>query len=128
MRLRVPSSAASPLLWFGVLGAPGAWALQFGLSYWLTEAHCGATGTDWGLGLDAWVIVFTVVAVVIALGAGLTAAYLYRATDEAGHDTAPPAGRIHFLATVGIAITPLFLAIIVMNGVGATILTNCQQS
>ena len=128
MSRRVPSSAASPLLWFGVLGAPGAWVTQFSLNYWLTEARCGVTETEWGLGLDAWVIIFTVLAAATALAAGLASLLLFRATAGTGHDTPPPNGRVHFLATVGIAITPLFVAIIVMNGVGATVLSNCHQS
>jgi hypothetical protein len=128
MRLQVPRSAASPLLWFGVAGAPGAWVTQFAVDYWLTQAHCSVAGTRWGIALDTWVIVLTVLAAAVAVAAGLVALFLFRATAGAESEAAPPPGRIHFLATVGIAITPLFLAIILMNGVGATVLPNCHQS
>jgi hypothetical protein len=128
MRPSVPTSAASPLLWFGVVGAPLSWVAQFGFNYWLTEADCSVAGTRWGIALNAWVIGATLVSAAVALAAGLTSLLLFRATSAADHDTPPPPGRTHFLATVGIAITPLFLAIIVMNGVGATILPDCHQS
>ena len=39
-------------------------------------------------------------------------------------DEAPPKGRVHFLATVGVAIAPLFFFIIVMSGVGVAVLGN----
>jgi hypothetical protein len=39
----------------------------------------------------------------------------------------PPKGRVHFLATVGIAIGPLFFLIIVMSGVGVAVLQDCRQ-
>jgi Ca2+/H+ antiporter len=128
MRPSVPTSAASPLLWFGVAGAPLSWVAQFSFNYWLTEADCSLAGTRWGIALNAWVIGATVLAAAVALAAGLTAAFLFRATSGVEVESSPPLGRVRFLATVGIAITPLFLAIILMNGVGATILPDCHQS
>src|SRR5205085_1896442 len=41
-----PDSPVSPVLWFAVLGAPGAYATQLGLGYWLTEAQCSPTGDE----------------------------------------------------------------------------------
>ncbi len=124
--LRPPTSPTSPLLWFAVAGAPLAWVTQFGLGYWISQARCSPAGTMWGIAIDAWAIGATVIAAAVALGAGLTAVSIYRATEDAG--SAPPGGRVHFLATVGVAITPLFLLIIVLSGIGVTVLTNCQQS
>ena len=41
---------------------------------------------------------------------------------------APPAGRTHFLAMIGMAITPLFLAMIAMSSAGAVVFRGCVQS
>jgi hypothetical protein len=114
------------LLWFGVLGAPVAWVVQFLFGYAVTEAACDAAGTRWGIPVDAWAAIATAVAGVIAALAGVAAVTTFRATRGRGGE--PPAGRIHFLATVGITLAPLFLCIIVLNGIGAILLTNCHQS
>ncbi len=127
MSPRTPRSAASPLLWFGVLGAPLAWGLQFGVGYWLTQGHCGVDG-DWGSGPDLWTLILTILAAGTAIAAAATAVALFRATTEAEAEGAPPAGRTHFLAIVGMAIAPLFLAIILMNAVGVLVLSSCNQS
>ncbi|HEY7266374.1 MAG TPA: hypothetical protein VH501_01655 [Solirubrobacterales bacterium] len=127
MRIRVPSSAASPVLWYSVLGAPAAWVLQFGVSYWVTEAKCSVAGERWGISVDTWVTVLSIIAIGIAAGAGLVALSLFRASREADLSDDPPAGRTHFFAWVGLAVTPLFLAIIVLNGIG-TLIQGCTQS
>jgi len=127
MNVEVPRSPVSPVLWFSVLGAPAAWATQFGISYWVTEAKCSVAGTRWGISVDAWTIVLTVIAVGIALGAGFVAIALFRATEGADIDGDPPSGRSRFFAAVGLAVTPIFLAIILLNGIGAVI-HGCGQS
>ena len=77
-------------------------------------------------------MVATVVAAALAVLAELAAIQTFRATRGArgkgGSEEQPPKGRVHFLAIVGIAITPLFFFIIVMNGVGVVLLQNCHQS
>jgi hypothetical protein len=105
------------LVWFGLLGAPAAWTLQFLFGYWLGEVGC-SPGGDSGLAIDGWTLAATIAAALIALLAGLAALAVFRQTDE---------GRVHFLATVGMAIAPLFFFIIVMSGVGVAVLENCQQ-
>jgi hypothetical protein len=115
------------VLWYSVLGAPAAWAAQFGISYWVTEAKCSVAGTRWGISVDAWVIILTVLTAAIALGAGYVAVALFRATEGADVDADPPSGRTRFFAAVGLAIAPIFLAIILLNGIGEVIHT-CGQS
>jgi heme/copper-type cytochrome/quinol oxidase subunit 2 len=127
MRVRAPRSPSSPLLWFAVAGAPLAWTLQFALGYWLTQAECSEAGSEWGIALSTWAVAATAVAATVALAAGFTAVALLRATAEQETEGAPPLGRTRFLSIVGIAITPLFLAIIVMNGVGIAVLSSCHQ-
>lgn len=117
-------------MWFGLLGAPAAWSIQFLVGYGISEAACGEASA--GGALDPVTAVATGTAAVIALLAGAAAIVAWRETRAAegqgGAEDPPPRGRVHFLATVGIVITPLFLAIILMSGIGAILLPECRQS
>lgn len=121
-----PESPVSPVLWFAVLGAPGAYAVQLGLGYWLAEAACSPTGGEWGIPLAAWAAVVTALSAAIAVAAGLTSVWLYRRHGDR-HDPPPP-GRVAFLAAVGMTLSVLFLALILMSGVGAVTFRVCNQS
>jgi heme/copper-type cytochrome/quinol oxidase subunit 2 len=114
----VPTSPASPLLWFAVLGAPAAWSGQFGILYWVTEADCRGPEGRWGIDLDVWAIVITIPALALCAAALTAAVWLFRSSGDAEEDDAPPAGRIYFLSVVGIAINPLFTVIIALNCAG----------
>jgi len=114
------------LIWFALLGPPLAWALQFVLGYGVTEAACppgNATGS-----VNGWTVALTAVAAVVAVLGGLSAVAVYRSTRDEELDGAPPAGRIYFMSIVAMTTTPLFLAIILMNGVGVLILDRCHAS
>jgi hypothetical protein len=119
------------LTWFGTLGAPFAWTLQFLVGFSLAEAACNEAGTRWGVPVDGATIAATAAAAAVAILAGLSALVMFRETRHArgkgGAEEKPPLGRVHFLATVGVVISPLFLFIILMNGVGVVVLSNCQQ-
>ena len=122
-----PDIALAALMWLGLLGPPFAWSIQHVAGYGLTEANCQeASKAGWQIHLDAWTIVFTGGAVIVTL-AGLAAALVtWRRTKDAGTD--PPGARIHFLSIVALTTTPLFLAIMVMSGVGVLFVTGCRQS
>jgi hypothetical protein len=125
MRIRRPDIPDSVLLWFGVFGAPFAWATQHVLGFALTEASCGLAGKRTGIALDPWTIGVTAIGATIAALAAASAVTVYRATRDAGDE--PPASRVHFLSIVGMTISPLFLLIILMSGLGSIFLTNCRQ-
>ena len=122
VRLPLPTGLQ---LWFGVLGAPFAWTLQHVAGLGLTLAACDAAGRRWGIPVDAWTIVVTAAGAAVAVLACLSSIQVFRATRDAGDE--PPAGRVHFLAVVGLTISPLFLAIILMSGLGSVFLDNCHQ-
>jgi heme/copper-type cytochrome/quinol oxidase subunit 2 len=123
-----PNSPVSPVLWYAVLGAPVAWALQFWIDYWATEAHCGNPGAHIGADLTTWAVVVGIAALAVAFGALATSIVLFRRTGDTDSKGPPPAGRIRFLAIVGMAIAPLFIAIITMTSAGVLILMPCTQS
>jgi hypothetical protein len=113
------------LLWFGVLGAPFAWTLQHVAGFAITVAACNAAGARWDLPVDGLTIAVTATAAAVAVLAEASALHVYRVTRDAGDH--PPASRVHFLSIVGLAVGPLFLAMVLMSGLGATVLPNCQQ-
>ena len=128
MRLEPPKSAASPLMWFAVLGAPFAWGVEFAAGYWITQTGCSVPGREWSLDQNLWGVVLMVACFAVAIAAGLTALAMFRGTQDSEEDDAPPAGRVHFLAAVGMTVTVLFAFVIVMTGLGIVILPNCHQS
>jgi hypothetical protein len=114
------------LVWFGVLGGALTWAAQFVFGMQLGLARCESPNARFQLPVDSWAIGLAVAAVVVALLAEIAAIGAFRATREAKDEIS--AQRIHFLATVGMTINPLVLAIAVMSGIGVPVLTLCQQS
>jgi hypothetical protein len=127
---------ATALVWFGVLGGPVAWVVQFLSNLWLGYAQCGVPGR-WHLPVDALQIVLSVVAIAVGLAATWVSLTLYRRTARIeglseqvirGFGGEPPQGRVQFLAIVGLTVNVLTLAIIVMTGIGAPLLVLCQQS
>jgi hypothetical protein len=128
MRLSVPTSPVSPRLWFAVAGAPLAWLFQFTVSYWLAEARCSVAGRSSDYAIDPWVIATGAASFAVGVFALATAVAIWRATSDTDDDDDPPLGRVHFLASIGIAVAPLFLAIIAMNSVGVGVLESCNQS
>lgn len=114
------------LVWFGVLGGGLAWAAQHVANIELSFARCSATASRFPVAVHPLSIVLTVLALLVAAGAEAAALAAFRATRD--EDSPPPAGRVHFLAAMGLTINPLAAAIILMSGVGTLLLPVCHQS
>lgn len=127
MSVRGDDIPAPVAVWFGLLGAPLAWVVQFLVGFGVDLAQCDAAGTRWTLPVDGWTLAATVGAALVAVAAILTAGAVFRSTRDAA-DAPPPASRVRFLAVIGLTIGPLFLAIILMSGFGAASLEACHQS
>jgi hypothetical protein len=121
----VTTSRAGILAWFAVLAAPSAWAAQHVLGFGLTVVACGAPGGR-DLDVTAWTIALTVGAATVAALAEVAAAVVLRATRDAGAEL--PRSRIRFMSIVGLTTNPLFLIIIVLSGVGVSVLDRCHVS
>jgi hypothetical protein len=133
----VKSPPSNALVWFGVLGGPVAWAVQFVVNLAFTFAQCNQPGSRWQLPVHGWAIALSIAGIVVALAATAVSAILFLRTSHLDHvaeserhgeGSAPPTGRINFLATVGLTVNFLALAIMVMTGIGAPLLPVCQQS
>ncbi len=123
-----PISPISPVLWYAVLGAPTAWALQFWVGYWAAEARCERPGAHVAVDISTWTIVTGALALAMAVGALATAITLFRRTADTESKGPPPRGRVRFLAVVGMTVAPLFIAMIVMTSSGVLVLMPCTQS
>ena len=121
---------AGTLMWFGLFAAPFAWAAQHvtGVLLSISQCHDNAAGPDWNVHIDTWAGIVTAVAALIAALGLVSAVLAWRSTRDADDSDAPPAGRIHFLGIIGLTISPLFLAIILMSGLGTIFLPQCVQS
>jgi heme/copper-type cytochrome/quinol oxidase subunit 2 len=126
--MRAP--AAGALAWAGALGPPFAWAAQHIGGYALALADCpdNTAGPGWHIAVDPWTIVIGGVTALVAVACGVAAITAWRLTRDADDSDAPPSGRNHFLAVIGMTITPLFLFMIVMSSAGSIIANGCQQS
>ena len=115
------------LVWFGVFGAPFAWVVQFLTGFGIAIAACAPPGSSRPVAIDGLALAATIAAAAVAVLAGASAFAVLRQTREASDDDAPPPGRLHFLAVVGLTVTPLFFFIIVLSGLGVVTLENCRQ-
>jgi hypothetical protein len=114
--------------WFGVFGAPLAWAAQHVTGFMVATAACAPGGPRRAVAFNALAIIVTVPAVLVALAAIGSALYVYRATSAHDKDDPPPEGRLHFFSIVGLTVGPLFVFIMVMSGFGVIDLPGCRQS
>jgi hypothetical protein len=126
----VTGRRSEALAWAGALGPPFAWAGQHIAGYALGLADCpdNTGGPGWSVPVDALTIVVGAVTAAVAALCGVAAVLAWRASRDADESDAPPAGRVHFLAVIGMTITPLFLAMIVMSSAGALVFNGCVQS
>lgn len=134
MTTRQPSNL---LLWFGVLGGGAAWIVEFFTGLYFTWAQCnqpdGRTQVpmqNWQTGLAAGGTVVGLIALGVCVRIYLQT---HRIGDVAGEERrgdghAPPLGRVHFLAVVGLTVNVIVIAIMILTAVAVPNLAFCQQS
>lgn len=122
---------SSALLWFGLLGAPAAWAIQLTLTYSLEEWFaCSPSTTDEGLVLGASVptvaLVISVSLALVAVAAGLAALTSYRKVANGNGDEVKT--RTLWMARAGIMNSILYLIIIAASFGPPLLLDVCELS
>lgn len=129
-----PSNA---LLWFGVAGGCVAFALQFVAGLAFSFAQCNQTSARWHLPVRTWQIALAGGGALIALASTAVSLLIFLRTfrigdvfgqERRGDGTAPPLGRVHFLAIVALTVNFLVLIVIILDGVGAGLHPVCQQT
>jgi hypothetical protein len=121
---------AGLLAWLGALVPPFAWAGQHIGGYATGLAHCpdGTQGPGWHVPVNGITFAIGGTATLLVLLGGAASLLAFLAVRSSEEDAAPPAGRIYFLAVIGMTITPLFLAMVLMSSAGAVIANGCTQS
>jgi hypothetical protein len=102
------------------LGAPVAWALEFVMSYAITQHTC-STGKLWEL----YLLSFSSIAVA---GLALMIAFrtFLRVPQSASQDSSHPASRSRFAGALGLMMSLLFTVAIVAGAVPRFILSPCE--
>jgi hypothetical protein len=108
-QLRVGLSA----LWFGLFGAPAAWALQLIASYALVAHFCYPHTTPLSTpafdGTRPVAIVVSVVLVAVAALALFVAVRAVRSTDDVKKPEEVGTGRTRFMARAGVFVSGIFV-------------------
>lgn len=135
---RGTGAAASARLWFALFGGMAAYAVHLVVGFWAVPAACGA-GHDQ---VVPWVVTgVTVAAVVVAVAAGLVAVRARRELGgQDGADAAPPpadtrlprawdvapaTSTAQFMATTGVLLNGLALAVVVVAGLPPLLVPPC---
>ena len=116
------------LQWFGLFAGPLAFAAQHVAEVFASLADCNPAGSGWGVPQHGIQIGLTAAAALVVVAAEAAAFAAFRETRELGHEDEPPLGRIRFLATASLVIGPLFLALVLLSGLGAVAHPNCHQA
>ena len=124
MRLAPRTLGTEAVVWFGAAGGAVAWTAQLILGAESEETHCTPAGLRWGIDAKTYVVAVTAGAAAVTLAALLASLYVLR---EARRDGADRRGRIEFMAATGALADVLFLALILLGGLGATALGTCVQ-
>ena len=114
------------LQWYGLFGAAIIWAAQLVVGFGVAIADCNVDSQR--IDLVVWQIVLLVIALVFAIAAEVAAVHVVLSTRELEYDGPPPGGRQHFFAWAAMLGNIIFLALIVLTGVGAISHGRCHQS
>jgi len=127
----VPTSqpVLEALQWFGLV-APGlVFAGEHVIGLGATFAQCNAAGqSGWSIEPHLYQLASTAVGGAIIVLAIAASALAYLATKELEYEDDPPRGRIRFLSTAALVSGPIFLSIVLLNGIGASVHPACHQS
>lgn len=126
MRIDLTSRLTNALLLYGLLAAPLAWAAQLVIGYGVGEADCSAAGMGWGLDSTTWELVLVIGTGVVGLS-GLVVAAGFEVELRRG-ETVDERGRLAFMAAGGVLVSIVFIALIVLGGVGSLYVEPCHQA
>jgi len=125
MKLERTSVLTNLLLFYALLAAPLAWTGQLVFGYGIGEARCSPGGSRWGIDSQASELALTAAAGGIALSGLLTAGWLLRELQRTGGDAR---GRMRFMASGGILVSTIFIALILLGGIASLYVSHCHQS
>jgi hypothetical protein len=113
------------LPWFGLLGAPLAWAIQHVVGVEVVLGRCNPARL--GVPVHAWQLTTMGVAIAVILAAEAAAWLAFAATRDVSWEGDPPRGRVHFLSTAALLLGPIFLTLVLLSGLGAAAHGACSS-
>jgi hypothetical protein len=116
------------LQWFALFAGPLAWAGQHVVSYGFAAAQCNPAGRTWVVHLHVAAGVALGLALAVVLAGELCAFLAFRGTSDVGIEDDPPPGRIRFLSYAALVIGPLFLTLVLLDGIGPLAHPDCVQA
>jgi len=116
------------LQWFGLFAGPLAFAAQHVAEVFGSLADCNPAGSRWAVPQHPIQVGLTIAAAIVVVAAEAAAYLAFRETRDVGQEDEPPLGRIRFLATASLVIGPLFLALVLLSGLGAAAHPSCHQA
>jgi hypothetical protein len=116
------------LQWFGLAGAPLAWAAMHVFGWGISEAHCASGGRMLGIDARAWQIAATAAALAVWAAATAASVLAFRASAVEGEDPDPPLGRAHMLAAASLAVNAVFFVMILLVGISTSVEMTCRHS
>jgi hypothetical protein len=135
--MKVGTRTLAVLQWAGLLGGAAAMMVEHLVGYWSAEAECGGPGAAEPFGNDAWFGALAGAAAVLVVLAAAAALVVLRRTRPAEPGDGPledqplprePCGRLHFFSAAALTANIVFLGVIALDGLGATLTTVCRQA
>jgi hypothetical protein len=114
------------LLFHGLLAAPLAWSAQLVFGYGIGEARCSAFGHRFGVDSQLGELVLLVVTGAVAVSALAVSLLLFLGERRDG--PADERGRVGFMASGGILVSGIFIALILLGGIASLSIDHCQQA
>jgi hypothetical protein len=116
------------LQWLGLLVGAAIWGLQHVVGFGITQARCGANGTEWGIGNDVWQAALLGASALFILAAEAAAVLVVVRTRGTSYEKDdPPPGRIRFFAISAVAANVIFLMIVLLDGLASIFDVACRQ-
>ena len=116
------------LQWYGLFGAALAWTGQLVVGFGVAYADCAAASSRWGLDVVTWEVVLMVVGGTFAVVAEAAAINVLLSTRQLDYEDAPPQGRRHFFALAAALGNVLFIAAILLSGIGVLSNATCRPA
>jgi hypothetical protein len=124
------SDVSDRRLWFAVLGAPIAWAVQLVVNYTFEDAIACTPGSRTpgeilGISTNLWIVAVSAVLAVVTVAALATSIAAYRRLRR---DDSTPGRRAEWMAFAGIVNSAVFLLPILLAFVPPLVLRTCHVS
>lgn len=132
----MPEAAArtppSPLIWYGILGAPVAWAVEEMLGWLLNSGSCpsgspaGVGGTPTILGAREILLGVAAAALLAALAALAIGIKEWSSSQDCGLSSIQSRARSDFLAAIAVLVSFVFTLAILLESAALFILPTCE--